>query len=68
MTVSLEFVNYVSKNIESPQGGNKKIYGVLPYVALKCLHNSQDITVEFLREIRYFPIILVILTFQLMLN
>ena len=26
-------------------------------VALKCLHNSQDITVEFLREVRYFPII-----------
>ena len=24
-------------------------------VALKCLHNSQDITVEFLREVRYFP-------------
>jgi hypothetical protein len=23
-------------------------------VALKCLHNSQDITVEFLREVRYF--------------
>ena len=22
-------------------------------VALKCLHNSQDITVEFLREVRY---------------
>ena len=26
-------------------------------VALKCLHNSRDITVEFLREVRYFPII-----------
>ena len=26
-------------------------------VALKCLHNLQDITVEFLREVRYFPII-----------
>ena len=37
-------------------------------VALKCLHNSRDITVEFLREVRYFPIILIILTFQLMLN
>ena len=23
-------------------------------VALKCLHNSQDITVEFLKEVRYF--------------
>ena len=23
-------------------------------VALKCLHNSQDITVEFLNEVRYF--------------
>src|SRR4051812_12541245 len=23
-------------------------------VALKCLHNSQDITAEFLREVRYF--------------
>ena len=23
-------------------------------VALKCLHNSQDITDEFLREVRYF--------------
>jgi hypothetical protein len=28
-------------------------YGNHP-VALKCLHNSQDITVEFLREVRYF--------------
>src|ERR1043166_5346909 len=37
-------------------------------VALKCLHNSQDITVEFLREVRYFSIILIILTFQLTLN
>ena len=26
-------------------------------VALKCLHNSQDITDEFLREVRYFSII-----------
>jgi hypothetical protein len=26
-------------------------------VALKCLHNSQDITVEFLREVRHFYII-----------
>ena len=26
-------------------------------VALKCLHNSQDITVEFLKEVSYFPII-----------
>ena len=26
-------------------------------VALKCLHNSQDITVEFLREVRYFSTI-----------
>ena len=26
-------------------------------VALKCLHNSQDITAEFLREVRYFFII-----------
>ena len=34
-------------------------------VALKCLHNSKDITVEFLREVRYFSIIL---TFQLTLN
>ena len=24
------------------------------YVALKCFHNSQDITDEFLREVRYF--------------
>ena len=28
-------------------GGERK-------VALKCLHNSQDITDEFLREVRYF--------------
>ena len=33
-----------------------KRYENIP-VALKCLHNSQDITVEFLREVRYFPII-----------
>ena len=26
-------------------------------VALKCLHNSQDITAEFLREVRSFPFI-----------
>ena len=31
-------------------------------VALKCLHNSQDITAEFLKEVRFF-IILVMLTF-----
>ena len=31
-------------------------YGNCP-VALKSLHDSQDITAEFLREVRYFPII-----------
>src|SRR5439155_1688749 len=30
-------------------------------VALKCLHNSQDITVEFLKEVRYFSTILIVL-------
>ena len=27
------------------------------FVALKCLHNSQNITAEFLKEVRYFFII-----------
>ena len=43
-----------------------KRYKNIP-VVLKCLHNSQDITVESLREVRY-SIILIILTFQLTLN
>ena len=30
-------------------------------VALKCLHDSQDITIEFLKEVRYFNDFLVIL-------
>ena len=30
-------------------------------VALKCLHNSQDITADFLKEVRYFLLILVLL-------
>ena len=30
-------------------------------VALKCLHNSQDITVEFLKEVRYFFNIFIVL-------
>src|SRR5204863_7495500 len=32
-------------------------------VALKSLHNSQDITIEFLKEVRYFSINLVLLAF-----
>ena len=32
-------------------------------VALKCLHNSQDITADFLKEVRYFLLILVLLAF-----
>ena len=35
------------KNNQWKRGGETK-------VALKCLHNSQDITAEFLKEVRYF--------------
>jgi hypothetical protein len=35
-------------------------------VALKCLHNSQGITAEFLKEVRYLLLILVLLTLKML--
>ena len=44
-------------DVENNQFIRKKDNKIGHPVALKHLHNSQDITVEFLREVRYFSII-----------